>query len=174
MEIRTIILVTPLLLFPGLLAAEDLAPPQEADPSLIPAHKKGLWNAGEELMMHALAFVGVHYKRGGENPLTGVDCSGFVQHVFKEAAGIVLPHNAYSLSLEGKAVSLNELHPGDLIFFNTVRRNSFSHVGLYLGDNRFIHAPRKGQQVQISRLDNAYWAKRFRGARRIIEPVFPQ
>jgi cell wall-associated NlpC family hydrolase len=123
---------------------------------------------GQELILHALAFIGVSYKWGGSNPVTGLDCSGFVSYVFREAAGVVLPHNAYSLSLQGKSVVSTELRPGDLVFFNTVRR-AFSHVGIYIGDNRFVHAPKKGKSIQIVSLGDPYWARRYNGARRIVE-----
>jgi cell wall-associated NlpC family hydrolase len=123
----------------------------------------------QELVFHALAFVDVKYKYGGTSPDTGWDCSGYVSHVFKEALGVALPHNAVSMSNEGTAVSRGELQPGDLVFFNTLKR-SFSHVGIYLGDSRFIHAPASGKAVQISNMASDYWARRFNGGRRIVVP----
>ena len=123
---------------------------------------------GQELILHALAFIGVSYRWGGSNPLTGLDCSGFVSYVFREAAGVVLPHSAYSLSLQGKSVASTELRPGDLVFFNTVKR-TFSHVGIYIGDNRFVHAPKRGKSIQIVSLGDPYWARHYSGARRIVE-----
>ena len=128
----------------------------------------GFADKGQELILHALAFIGVSYKWGGSNPVTGLDCSGFVSYVFREAAGVVLPHNAYSLSLQGKSVISTELRPGDLVFFNTVKR-TFSHVGIYIGDNRFVHAPKQGKSIQIVSLGDPYWARRYNGARRIVE-----
>lgn len=126
-----------------------------------------LFRAGEELIMHAINLVGVRYKYGGSDPDSGLDCSGFVQHVFKEAVGLALPHNAYSISLQGRRVAQTELQPGDVIFFNTLKR-AFSHVGIYIGGNRFVHAGRSNQQVEVSELDS-YWVKRFDGARRLID-----
>ena len=89
-----------------------------------------------------------------------------MRHVYKEALGLLLPHNAYSMSLQGKPVAMSELKPGDLVFFNTLKRQ-FSHVGIYLGDDRFIHAPSHGKTVQVDRLTDSYWVRHFTGARRI-------
>src|SRR3989442_2580066 len=94
-----------------------------------------------EMVFQALAAAGVPYRRGGESPETGFDCSGLVAHVYREAFGIQLPHNARAQSRMGRRVSLDQLEAGDLVFYNTERR-PYSHVGIYLGDDRFIHAPR--------------------------------
>jgi cell wall-associated NlpC family hydrolase len=119
------------------------------------------------LIKYALSLIGVNYKYGGLSPETGMDCSGFVSHVFMHAAGLALPHNALAISLAGEKVSRNELKPGDLVFFNTLRK-AFSHVGIYLGNNRFIHSSSsKTGQVEISDMTEDYWAKRFNGARRL-------
>jgi cell wall-associated NlpC family hydrolase len=131
-------------------------------------HSELLFDRTQELIMHALAYLPVRYKWGGKTPDTGLDCSGYVSYVFKDAAGIILPQNAYSMSLHGRSIKKSQLRPGDLVFFNTLKR-AFSHVGIYLGDNRFIHAPRAGKTVQIGELDSTYWEKRFNGARRILE-----
>ena len=114
----------------------------------------------------AIDLVGIRYRRGGSDPDTGFDCSGFVRHVFSEGLGLVLPHNAKAMSHNGEVVKRDELKPGDLVFFNTMRR-TFSHVGIYLGENRFIHAPATGGEVRVEDMSNRYWAKRFSGARRI-------
>jgi len=120
----------------------------------------------EEALTKALDLVGIRYRRGGTSPLTGFDCSGFVSHVFHEGIGLILPHNAKAMSKEGEVISKSELQPGDLVFFNTMRR-TFSHVGIYLGDNQFIHAPARGGQVRVEDMRQSYWVKRFNGARRI-------
>lgn len=117
--------------------------------------------------MNALSLKGVRYRYGGTSPDTGFDCSGFVRYVFREAANISLPHNARAISQIGEIISRQQLEPGDLVFYNTMR-SAFSHVGIYLGDNRFIHAPSSGGGVEIVNMNEAYWAKRFDGARRII------
>ncbi len=116
----------------------------------------------------ALDLIGIRYRRGGTSPETGFDCSGFVNHVFKEGLGLYLPHNARQISKTGEVVGKSELQPGDLVFFNTMRR-AFSHVGIYLGDNKFVHAPRSGGAVRIEDMNESYWKKRFNGARRVIE-----
>jgi cell wall-associated NlpC family hydrolase len=120
----------------------------------------------QDLLATALSSIGVKYKRGASDPTVGFDCSGFVMHVYKEALGLLLPHNAYSMSLQGKPVTLANLKPGDLVFFNTLKRQ-FSHVGIYLGDDRFIHAPSHGKSVQVDKLSDSYWVRHFNGARHI-------
>jgi cell wall-associated NlpC family hydrolase len=120
----------------------------------------------QDVMSKALDLIGIRYRRGGTSPETGFDCSGFVNHVFREGLGLYLPHNARQISNEGEAVGKNELQPGDLVFFNTMRR-AFSHVGIYLGDNKFVHAPRSGGSVRVEDMTESYWRKRFNGARRI-------
>jgi cell wall-associated NlpC family hydrolase len=124
-------------------------------------------DGSDELVFHALAFLGVKYRYGGTSPDTGWDCSGYVFHVFKQAIGVVLPRDSLSMSERGETISRGELQPGDLVFFNTLNR-AFSHVGIYLGDYRFIHAPSTGKAVQISDMNANYWARRFDGGRRII------
>ena len=119
-----------------------------------------------ELALEALGFLGIDYKYGGDSPVTGFDCSGFVHYVFNQAAGLVLPRNAHDISRVGEKITRDELEPGDLVFFNTLRR-PFSHVGIYLGGHRFIHAPSRGGQVEIVNMTSRYWQKRYNGARRI-------
>ncbi len=121
----------------------------------------------ENLSMFALGLIGVNYRWGGDTPETGLDCSGLVRYVFQQVTGVTLPHNSKEMSRVGKKVSVADLAPGDLVFFNT-RRFAFSHVGIYLGENRFLHAPAAGRDVEIATLDKSYWQKRFNGARRLI------
>lgn len=115
----------------------------------------------------ALDLVGIKYRRGGSTPEKGFDCSGFVGHVFREGLGLYLPRTAKEMSTAGETVSREELQPGDLVFFNTMRR-AFSHVGIYLGNNQFVHAPRTGGRVRVEDM-SGYWLKRFNGARRLLE-----
>ena len=122
------------------------------------------------LANQALSLLGVKYKFGGSRPETGLDCSGLVQYVFQQVTGVTLPRTAKEMSRLGDKVALDELAPGDLVFFNT-RRFAYSHVGIYLGDNRFIHAPRRGREVEIAEIDRQYWQKRFDGARRLAGSV---
>lgn len=119
-----------------------------------------------ELAFRAMGMIGIRYKFGGNAPENGLDCSGLVRYVFKEAWGANLPRTSQEISQVGKKVDTHDLQPGDLVFYNTLRR-SFSHVGIYLGDNKFIHAPSAGGQVRIESMDLKYWKARFNGARRI-------
>lgn len=124
-------------------------------------------DAAAEISTTALGLVGVDYKFGGNHPDQGLDCSGFVRYVFAQATGINLPRSAREQARVGKTISRDELQPGDLVFFNT-RRFQYSHVGVYLGDSRFIHSPSRGGAVEVVDLDNSYWRKTFNGARRVI------
>lgn len=119
-----------------------------------------------EVLVNALSLTGIKYTRGGNSPETGFDCSGFVRYVFKQAASLTLPHSALAISQLGKTVPKNELQPGDLVFFNTLK-NTFSHVGIYLGNNRFIHSPSAGGKVRVENMQEGYWASRFSGAQRM-------
>ena len=119
-----------------------------------------------EVLVNALSLTGVKYAYGGNSPETGFDCSGFVRYVFKQAASLTLPHSALAISQLGKTVPKSELQPGDLVFFNTLKK-TFSHVGIYLGNNRFIHSPSGGGKVRVENMQDGYWANRFNGAQRI-------
>lgn len=121
----------------------------------------------QDLLLYALSLNGTAYKYGGSNETNGFDCSGFVSHVFRQATGLTLPRTARAMSQNGEQITKTELKPGDLVFFNTLRR-AFSHVGIYLGDNRFIHASSSARgDVMVSDLTQQYWSKRFNGARRL-------
>lgn len=126
-----------------------------------------------DVVMTAMAFIDQPYRAGGTNAEHGFDCSGFTRHVFAQAIGFVLPRQADEQAQASglRAVAREQLRPGDLVFFNTLRR-TFSHVGIYLGDGRFIHAPRSGAQVRVESMAAPYWTRRFTGARRA-EPLAP-
>ena len=124
-------------------------------------------NTAQELSSFALELIGIRYKWGGNTPATGLDCSGLVRYVFQKVTGVTLPRTAKDMSRLGEKVAIPDLQPGDLVFFDT-RRFAFSHVGIYLGDNRFVHAPRRGRDVEVATLDSSFWQKRFNGARRIV------
>jgi cell wall-associated NlpC family hydrolase len=119
-----------------------------------------------EALLQALLSLGLDYRYGGNSPTTGFDCSGLVAHVYRQAWGIQLPHSTKAQSEAGVAVSLAELQPGDLVFYDTLKR-PFSHVGIYLGEGKFVHAPKSGAQVRVESVKSAYWSQRFNGARRI-------
>jgi cell wall-associated NlpC family hydrolase len=119
-----------------------------------------------ELVMQAMGLLGVPYKRGGTSEEKGFDCSGFVRHMYEKSVGLVLPRRAEEQAKVTEEISRSELKPGDLVFFNTLKR-TFSHVGIYVGDGKFIHAPRPGKAVRVDDMREAYWQQRFNGARRV-------
>ena len=125
-------------------------------------------NAAQDVILQGLKLVGVRYRLGGNDESSGLDCSGFVRLVFKDSVGASLPRTAKEMSEVGQQIDVSQLKPGDLVFFNTMRR-AFSHVGIYLGDNHFMHAPRTGAEVRVESMEDSYWIKRYNGARRIIE-----
>jgi cell wall-associated NlpC family hydrolase len=114
----------------------------------------------------AMKFLGVKYRYGGGSPSTGFDCSGLVVYAAEKSLGLKLPRNSRDIAGEGVSVQREDLRKGDLVFFNTLGQR-FSHVGIYLGDRKFVHAPRSGAKVRIESMDIAYWRKRYNGARRL-------
>ena len=165
----------------GLLApVAPTAPPSPADdlvaaPPVPPADAgliRRVHDRASDRVVAAMNFIGVRYRRGGTSAETGFDCSGFTRHVFELSLGLVLPRRAdEQAAMPGLVkVEKSDLKPGDLVFFNTMRR-TFSHVGIYIGDNRFVHAPRHGKDVRTDDMSFAYWAKRFTGARRAELPA---
>ncbi len=148
------------------LSAAELQPVPAEDHASASVAAKGYFDRAGDLVIHALSLIGVKYKWGGNNPEAGLDCSGLVRHVFNEVTGMVLPRDSRSMSKVGAAIDKSELQPGDLVFFNTLRK-PFSHVGIYIGDDRFVHAPRRGKEVEVSEMRDGYWKKRFNGARRL-------
>ena len=148
-------------------ASAQSAPPQNVLARSAKEAATLAWNGAQDVAIYALGLIGVDYRYGGETPESGVDCSGLVRYVFQQVTGVTLPRTSKELSRLGNNVASADLVPGDLVFFNT-RRLPFSHVGIYLGDNRFIHAPSTGSEVEISRLSESYWQKHFNGARRLV------
>ena len=164
-------------------AGAEPDPPQPGDAVLQLLQERGLWpavgaaetspvvqqmrDAASEMVLTAMNFLGVPYRRGGSSADSGFDCSGFTRYVFENSLGLLLPRRADEQARQpGLAQVLREeLKPGDLVFFDTMRR-AFSHVGIYVGDGKFIHAPRSGGEVRIEDMRQAYWSKRFNGARR--------
>lgn len=121
----------------------------------------------QTLVGTALGLLGVKYKYGGETPNTGFDCSGLVSYAAEKSLGLKLPRQSADIARQGKSVKRSELQRGDLVFFNT-RGARFSHVGIYLGNHKFVHAPRAGAVVRIEDMNVAYWRKRYNGARRLV------
>jgi len=150
---------------PGQPAAPLIAPPPTTASSTR-SFLTGVANKAGEVVVGALNMIGVRYRWGGNSPDSGLDCSGFVRYVFQDTLGMSLPRRAEEMSRVGEKVAVRDLKPGDLVFFNTMRR-TFSHVGIYIGDNKFVHSPSTGSTIRVDELDTGYWEKRFTGARRI-------
>ncbi|MDP9044852.1 MAG: C40 family peptidase [Pseudomonadota bacterium] len=150
----------------GMLA--DLPATADAAPAGLVSQVR---DKASEMVSTAMNFLGVRYKRGGTDPETGFDCSGFTREVFSASLGLMLPRRADQQARASGlvAVKRNDLQPGDLVFFNTLRR-TFSHVGIYVGEGKFIHSPKPGGEVRVEDMRFVYWAKRFTGARRA-EPM---
>ena len=123
-------------------------------------------NKASDLVVNALGFLGVPYQRGGNSAETGFDCSGFVKAMYEQTVGLILPRKAEQQAAATQKIDRSELQPGDLVFFNTLRR-AFSHVGIYIGDGKFIHSPKPGAQVRVESMGLSYWSHRFDGARRV-------
>ncbi len=124
------------------------------------------------LVVHAMDSLGVPYRRGGNSAETGFDCSGFVRAMYQQAVGTLLPRRSEEQAAVTERIEKAELQPGDLVFFNTMRR-AYSHVGIYLGEGKFIHAPRTGARVRVENMQVSYWQTRFNGARRVLTNAEP-
>ena len=159
----------------GISAAHAAPPQDELDKFL---HQKGLisrlgdsihsaTDRTADLVLHAMGSLGVPYRLGGTSAETGFDCSGFVRSVYQQTVGTLLPRRAEEQAAATQKINKSDLQPGDLVFFNTMRR-AYSHVGIYVGDNKFIHAPRTGAHVRVESMGTRYWTKRFNGARRVL------
>lgn len=142
--------------------------------------RQSVSNKASELVVNAMGFLGAPYRRGGNTIETGFDCSGFVRAIFEQSIGLLLPRRAEQQAAATQNIDKNDLQPGDLVFFNTMRR-AFSHVGIYVGDGKFIHSPKPGAEVRVESMGIAYWKGRFDGARRVTgsstpedHPVTPQ
>ncbi|QNP60260.1 C40 family peptidase [Paenacidovorax monticola] len=126
-----------------------------------------------DLVVTAMGFLGVPYRRGGNSAETGFDCSGFVRAMYEQTVGLILPRKASQQATATEVIDKKDLQPGDLVFFNTMRR-AFSHVGIYVGDGKFIHSPRSGSEVRVEDMRQAYWQRRFDGARRVTPDALAQ
>ena len=128
--------------------------------------RQNVSSRASELVVNAMGFLGVPYRRGGNSAETGFDCSGFVRAMYEQSIGLILPRKAEQQAAATQNIARDDLKPGDLVFFNTMRR-AFSHVGIYVGDNKFIHSPRPGAGVRVESMGLDYWTRRFDGARRV-------
>ncbi len=120
-----------------------------------------------EVVLFALGLLGTGYRFGGRNPEAGLDCSGMVSYVVEQVSGQRLPHNAAQIAARTRAIARDELQPGDLVFFNTMKRRH-SHMGIYIGDGKFIHAPSSRGVVRVESLDKGYFAPRLDGMRTLL------
>jgi cell wall-associated NlpC family hydrolase len=152
----------------GPLFAQSLteSEPQPLPKSFATTVSTAVVDKTETLINNAMQLIGVRYRWGGNTPQSGLDCSGFVRYVFNDTFGFLLPRKSSQMSKVGLQIRKDELQPGDLVFFNTMR-HTFSHVGIYLGDNKFIHAPSKGKSIRVDDMTKVYWEKRYNGARRV-------
>ena len=141
----------------------QVAPPAASQPSI---------NKASELVVAAMGSLGVPYRRGGNTFESGYDCSGFVRALYQQSAGLMLPRQAAQQAAATQQIERAELQPGDLVFFNTMNRE-FSHVGIFVGDYKFIHSPKPGAAVRIEDLRVNYWSRRFDGARRVLAQSLP-
>lgn len=147
------------------LAGCGVTPTQTArDHPAAPAHPMAISETGNEVVFYAMDLIDTGYRFGGKNPQAGLDCSGMVSYIYKRAAGLAVNGSAADIARRGKEIDRQSLRPGDLIFFNTMNK-PFSHVGIYIGDNRFVHAPSTNGKVRIDRLDNHYYAQHYEMAR---------
>ena len=128
--------------------------------------RQSVGNKASELVVTAMGFLGVPYRRGGNTAETGFDCSGFVRAIYEQSIGLILPRRAEQQAAATQNITRDDLKPGDLVFFNTMRR-AFSHVGIYVGEGKFIHSPRPGAEVRVESMSVSYWNRRFDGARRV-------
>lgn len=147
-------------------ASQPLAPAGADQTSPTSVATPNITDLRKALLAAAMSLRDTRYVRGGRDPSTGFDCSGFVRYVFAHAIGLQLPNNSAAQFLAGIRVKRADIKPGDLVFFHTGGRHRISHVGIYISDGRFIHSPATGKSVEISSLDDGYWAKRFAGAKR--------
>jgi len=129
--------------------------------------RQNVTNKASDLVVNALGFLGVPYRFGGNSAETGFDCSGFVKAMYEQTVGLILPRKAEQQAAATQQIDRSELQPGDLVFFNTLRR-AFSHVGIYIGEGKFVHSPKPGAQVRVENMGGSYWSRRFDGARRVL------
>ena len=140
------------------------APPSAPERAAAPVARGDYSEKGNEVTLFALGLIDTGYRFGGKNPQAGLDCSGMVSYIYQQGAGVRIAGSAADIARQGRPIERASLRPGDLVFFNT-RNASFSHVGVYIGQNRFVHAPSGSGRVRIDQLGNSYYAQRFEAAR---------
>ncbi len=152
----------------GWLAGPVLARDISLDPGTFGTPAQNASSRIGDVVLHALSLAGLRYKYGGTSATTGMDCSALVQHVFRQAWQRELPRTSDEISRAGDRVTARELQPGDLVFFDTASR-PYSHVGIYVGENKFVHSPAPGGAIRVEAMDRDYWKNRYNGARRIAD-----
>lgn len=140
------------------------------DKGLLPQETAVVSPKAAELVVHAMGFLGVPYKWGGNEAEIGLDCSGFVRAVYQQVTGVVLPRTSDRQAAATQNIDPGDLAPGDLVFFNTMQQ-AFSHVGIYIGNGKFVHSPKAGDRIKLDHLSSSYWKPRFDGARRVAHPA---
>ncbi|MBS1228537.1 MAG: hypothetical protein H6R17_1814 [Proteobacteria bacterium] len=158
MKIRTLIVASLCIVLAACASAPSPRSPAPA------AERAGFSAKGNEVTLFALGLIDTGYRFGGKNPQAGLDCSGMVSYIYDHGAGLKIRGSAADIARQGRPVERASLRPGDLVFFNTSNA-SFSHVGVYIGENRFVHAPSGNGRVRIDQLDARYYAQRFEAAR---------
>ena len=154
----------PLSLIAALLAAcGSPGPRPPASTETIAQASRPVSEKGNEIVLYAMGLLDTGYRFGGKNPEAGLDCSGMVSYIYGQALGLRLQGSAADIARNGRPIGRHELRPGDLVFFNT-RNQPYSHVGIYLGDERFVHAPSSGGRVRIDRMSDRYFAQRYEAA----------
>ncbi len=153
-----------LLLLAIALLVAGCGGPAAVKPNPAPGSAPISAGARNDVVLYAMGLIGVGYRFGGDNPSSGLDCSGMVDYVFRNSVGVDLPHSAYRMAQMGREVAVDDLQPGDLVFFNTTGR-PYSHVGIYVGDGRFVHAPSTNGRVKTSSIRSGYYAARLIAAR---------
>ena len=159
-------------------ADDDMPPPVQVSPGLLAQWSGSLTSQfsvarqtmGEkatDMLTQAMGLLGVPYRRGGSSEETGFDCSGFVRAIFEQSTGLLLPRRAAEQAAATSLIDRDDLQPGDLVFYDTMR-SAYSHVGIYIGQGRFIHSPKPGAEVRIEDMSDRYWTRRFDGARRVL------
>jgi cell wall-associated NlpC family hydrolase len=164
--LAAVVLLASLQVWPVFAQSLTESEPQPLPKSFTSTVSTAVVDKTETLINNAMQLIGVRYRWGGNTPQSGLDCSGFVRYVFNDTFGFLLPRKSAQMSKVGLQIRKDELQPGDLVFFNTMR-HAFSHVGIYLGDNKFIHAPSKGKSIRVDDMTKVYWEKRYNGARRL-------
>lgn len=126
-------------------------------------------SGSQELMIQALSLVGTPYRYGGTDRSEGFDCSGMVQYLYQNTLQVALPRTARDIASVARRINIEQLQVGDLVFFNT-NGQPFSHMGIYIGDGEFIHAPSSNKTIRRASLKQQYFQKRFNGAFTLFEP----